>query len=124
MGPAKGREAQRGNIRRVICETWETEYQPEHFTLAVLMPNLGLSVMSSDEAPLREELFACAESVDKGWLRNPELIGRGHSHTDLSHYPIMAKYFGPFASSVGRRPACTGLTSNRMAARTIRQRRR
>ena len=42
MGPAKGRESQRDNIRRVVHENWQARYQPQNFNLAVLMP-IGVS---------------------------------------------------------------------------------
>ncbi len=93
MGPAKGRESQRDNIRRVVCENWQAHYQPQNFNLAVLMPNWSLRISVADEAQLRQELFACAESVDSAWLSNPERVGRGYYCTDLSTYPAMNKYF-------------------------------
>lgn len=93
MGPAKGRESQREDIRRVIAEDWQQRYQPQHFNLAVLVPNWSVRITGAETAQLRHEFFACAESTDRGWLANPERIARGYYHTDLSAYPVMAKYF-------------------------------
>jgi hypothetical protein len=93
MGPAKGRESQRDNIRRVLRENWQAECQPQHFHLAVLLPDWNLRIARSDEASLRQEFFAAARSIDNTWLANRERIGAGYYHTDLSGYPIMAKYF-------------------------------
>jgi len=93
MGPAKGRESQRDNIRRAVHENWQAQYQPQNFNLAVLMPNWSLRISRSDEAQLRQEFFACAESIDTAWLSNPECFGRTYTQTDLSTYPVMWKYF-------------------------------
>lgn len=93
MGPAKGRESQRDNIRRVVHENWQAQYQPQNFNLAVLMPNWSLRISRSDEAQLRQEFFACAESIDTAWLSNPERVGRAYTQTDLSTYLVMRKYF-------------------------------
>src|SRR5271170_6145140 len=57
-GPAKSRESQRDNIRRVVHENWQAQYQPQNFNLAVLMPNWSLRISRSDEAQLRQEFFA------------------------------------------------------------------
>jgi hypothetical protein len=93
MGPAKGRESQRDNVRRVVCENWQVQYQPQNFNLAILMPNWSLRIPVADEAQLREEFFASAESVDSAWLSNPERVARGYYRTDLSMYPAMNEYF-------------------------------
>jgi hypothetical protein len=92
-GASKKRESQRDCIRRVLGNEWQTEYQPENFNLAVVMPNWGLKISRADEAPLRQDFFACAETIDKGWHTNAERFRRGYYHTDLSRSPVMAKYF-------------------------------
>jgi hypothetical protein len=68
MGAAKGRESQRDNIRRAVCEDWHAQHQPRNFNLVVLMPNWNLRISRSDEAHLRQELFTCAEAIDKAVL--------------------------------------------------------
>jgi hypothetical protein len=68
MGAAKGRESQRDNIRRAVCEDWQAQHQPRNFNLVVLMPNWNLRISRSDEAHLRQEFFTCAEGIDKAVL--------------------------------------------------------
>jgi len=68
---------------RLVDENWKVENQPQHFNLAVLMPNWNFSIPRFDEARLRQEFFACAKGVDKAWVSNPERIGRGYYHADF-----------------------------------------
>jgi hypothetical protein len=93
MGPAKGRESQRDSIRRTLSEDWQAQYQPQNFSLAVLMPDWNQRISQSDKDLLRREFFACAESVDKAWFSNPERIGRAYYQTEFSGCPLMTRYF-------------------------------
>jgi len=93
MGPAMRREWKRSVIRHVLGEEWQAHYQPQKINLAVLMPNWALRIAGPDEARLRQEFFACVEVVDKTWLTNSERVGSGYYQTDLSAYPVLAKYF-------------------------------
>jgi len=93
MGPAKGRESHREAIRRVLSESWNVEYQPKNFSLAVVMPDWNLRIARSGEPQLRQEFFRCAEGVDRTWLTNPDRTGDVHYETDLDPYPMMRAHF-------------------------------
>src|SRR5690349_4512240 len=61
MGPAKAREAQRRNIRRVLGDRWESRYAPKNFHSAIVTPKWELRIARSDEEPLRNEFATYAE---------------------------------------------------------------
>ena len=92
MRPAKGREFQRNHIRLVLGENWHTEYQPQNFKFAIVMPVWGLVIARSEEALVRREFFACAANADKTWGTNPDLWVGDHYTEDFAGYPKLGKY--------------------------------
>jgi hypothetical protein len=102
MGPAKGREAQRKNIRRVVRENWQTQYKPQYFNLAIIFPKWNVKIDSSEEARLRQEFFDSTEIADREWLSNSERNGRSHYHVNFSNYALMGKYFRAIRYNVGK----------------------
>ncbi len=93
MGPAKGREAQRNQILRILRDNWENEYKPQNFRGAFFDVGGGQKVAQSDEAALRQEFLACSADVERTWFTNPERTpNNAYYHTDFSNYPVMGKY--------------------------------
>jgi hypothetical protein len=93
MGPAKKRESQREQMRRILTPGWKKEYQPKHFCGA--FPSLlGTErIASADEQPLRQEFFACAADVDRAWASDSDHWGNSHYRTEFAEYPLLGKYF-------------------------------
>ena len=92
MSPAKNREARRNDIRQLLVNGWETEYQPQNFRSAVLTPNFNARIDTKDKFALRQEFYASAKYVDTTWHTNPERTGPTYLKTDFAGYAILAKY--------------------------------
>jgi hypothetical protein len=92
MGPSKTRESQREQLHRILSHDWENGYQPRNFRGA--FPSLiGLQkIPPGDERTLREEFFACAAEVDRGWAVDFEYWGNSHYKTEFPGYPKLGKY--------------------------------
>lgn len=93
MGPAKTRESQREQIRRILTPDWEKEYQPTNVRGA--FPNLigAEKVARADELPLRREFFEYSAAVDREWNDDPERWGNVSRQSDFTGYPVLTKYF-------------------------------
>ena len=92
MGPAKSRESLREQILRVLTNNWENEHKPQNFRGAFISAG-SERIARFDEAPLRQEFFACSADVDRTWLTNPERRGSAYYQTEFPGYPLMKKYF-------------------------------
>ena len=91
MGPAKSREAQRTDLRRALLST-KPDKVPENFNCAVLIPNWGLRLRSTDESRFRDEFFAYIAAVDRTWHTNPDRIANTLWYSEFSAYPMLGKY--------------------------------
>jgi hypothetical protein len=93
MRPAKTRESQREQIRRILTPEWEKEYQPKNCRGA--FPTLvGTErVARADELPLRREFYANSASVDRNWSADPRHWGNSYRQIEFTGYPLLTKYF-------------------------------
>src|SRR5208283_5662481 len=57
MGPAKARESQREQIRRILAHDWENQYRPQRFRGAFPSPRGNNRIARQDEPHLRQEFF-------------------------------------------------------------------
>lgn len=92
MGPAKSREAQRDRIHRILTKDWEKQYQPKNFRGAFPDPRSDVRIAGEDETLLQQEFFACAASVDRGWLTKEEIWRTSYYQTDFTRFPFLRKY--------------------------------
>jgi hypothetical protein len=91
MGPAKTRESQQEQVRRILTHEWEKEYQPRNFRGA--FPSLGNKRISrTDELSFRQQFFECATDVDRTWVLDMDHFGNSYTETEFSKYPVLAKY--------------------------------
>lgn len=93
MGPAKRRESQREQIRRVLTPNWDKEYQPKNLCAAFPSPRGTQRIALPDEQPLRREFYACAAAVDRAWARDADNWGNSYCETEFSGYLLLGKYF-------------------------------
>jgi hypothetical protein len=92
MGPAKGREARRKEVLRILRTNWEAEYRPRNFRGAFIQVRDKRTTVS-DEADLRKEFFERAAEVDRTWASNPQRSGIVYEETELMRYRVMNAYF-------------------------------
>lgn len=93
MGPAKARESQRDQIRRVLSLDWESHYRPQHFRGAFPSPRQTERIAPVDEIPLRQEFFDCAADVDRDWIAVTNQWNNSYYKTEFSGYPLLERYF-------------------------------
>jgi hypothetical protein len=91
MGPAKSREAQRTDLRRVFI-TAKPHNVPENFNCALLMPNWNVRLRPTDESQFRDEFFACIGAVDQTWRTNPDRMANTLWYSEFSAYPMLGRY--------------------------------
>jgi hypothetical protein len=92
MTSAKGREAKRREVLRILRNNWEDEYRPQNFKGAFI--HVGSErIPPSDEAGLRKEFFERAAEVDRTWDTNPKRRGIVYEETELPRHHLVDTYF-------------------------------
>jgi hypothetical protein len=103
MGSAKAIASQREQIQRILSQDWEKGYQPKNFRGAFPTPSASERISRDDEAGLRNDFFACAVEVDRGWADDFDHMGNSYYRSDFSGFPLLGKYLS-YIHYVGGEP--------------------